>query len=109
MNADEKAIYSILGTLQESISASEWDKWLALYSDDAVLTSGNKKLNKQQMRTEVKGISYKITNMAVLDKNIEEDQASVSVSMDGNGKKHYETYKLRKMDGEWLIVAETNP
>ncbi len=109
MNADEKAIYEVLGALQNNISTSQWNKWLQLYSEDAVLTSGKKQLNKKEMRSEVEGISYKITNMMVLDTTIEKDHASVSVSMLGNGKKHLETYKLKKVDNHWLIYMETNP
>jgi hypothetical protein len=29
--------------------------------------------------------------------------------MIGNGKNHFETYKLKKFDGKWLITEETNP
>ena len=112
-NADETEIYEIVGKLQDRISASEWDKWLELYADDAVLTSGsgtgNKEISKQQMREMVEGVSYKITYMVVLDKNISGDQASISVSFNGNGKKQYETYLLTKKSGQWLIYQEKNP
>jgi len=108
-NADEAEIYAIVGKLQDRISASEWDKWLELYTDDAVLTSGKKEINKQQMRDLIEGISYKINDMAVLDKNISGEKASVSVSFNGNGKKQYETYLLTKKSGQWLIYQEKNP
>ena len=112
-NDDEAAIYAIVGKLQDSISAGEWDQWLALYTDDAVLTtgsgSGNKEISKQEMREMVEGVSYKITNMVILDKTISGDQASISVSFDGNGKKQNETYLLTKKSDQWLIYKETNP
>lgn len=111
-NADELEIYAIVEKIQDRISASEWDQWLDLYTDDAVLTSGgsnNKEINKRQMKDLVEGISYKITNMVVLDKSISGDQASISVSFDGNGKKQYETYLLTKKIGKWLIYKEKNP
>jgi ketosteroid isomerase-like protein len=112
-NADEAEIYAIVGKLQDRISAGEWDQWLELYTDDAVLTSGsgsgNKEISKQQMRDMVEGVSFKITNMVVLDKSISGDQASISVSFDGNGKKQYETYLLTKKSGQWLIYREKNP
>ena len=112
-NADEAEIYAIVGEIQDRISAGKWDQWLELYTDDAVLTSGwasgNKEISKQQMRDLVEGISYKITNMVVLDKSISGDQASISVSFVGNGKKQYETYLLTKKSGQWLIYKEKNP
>ena len=61
------------------------------------------------MRSIVDGITYKITEMEILKKNIGNEQAFVSVRMIGNGKKHFETYKLKKFDGKWLITEETNP
>ena len=61
------------------------------------------------MREMVEGVSYKITYMVVLDKNISGDQASISVSFNGNGKKQYETYLLTKKSGQWLIYQEKNP
>ncbi len=112
-NDDEAAIYAIVGELQDSISAGDWDQWLALYTDEAVLTSGsgsgNKEISKQEMREMVEGVSYKITNMMIIDKTISGDQASISVSFDGNGKKQNETYLLTKKSGQWLIYKETNP
>jgi len=111
-NPDEAEIYAMITKLQDSITASEWDQWLDLYTDDAVLTSGgssNEEISKQQMRDLTEGISYKITNMVVLDKRISGDQASISVSFDGNGKKQYETYLLTKKSGQWLIYKEKNP
>ncbi len=108
-NDDEAEIYAVLSTLQSTISASQWDKWLKLYTEDAVLTAGKKQLNKQQMRAEVEGISYKITDMVVLNKDISGNQASISVNFSGNGKKQYETYILTKKSGEWLIYKEKNP
>lgn len=109
MNADEAAIYTSLEGVKNHISASQWDDWLALYSDDAVLTNGKDQVNKKEMRKAVDGINYKISEMEILDQTIEADSASVSVRMIGNGKKHLETYKFKKMDGKWLIVEETNP
>jgi len=100
-------------TLQESISASDWDQCLDLYTDDAVLTtgsgSGNKEARKQQMRGMVEGIFYKITNMVVLDKSISGDQKSISVSFDGNNKKQYETSLLTKKNRQWSIYRGKNP
>lgn len=106
---DEAEIYAIVAALQDSISASQWDKWLALYTDDAVLTSGKKEISKQQMRDIVEGISYKITNLVVLNKDISGNQASISVRFDGNGKEQYETYLLTKKNNKWLIYREKNP
>lgn len=58
-NADEAEIYAIVGKIQDRISAGEWDQWLDLYADDAVLTSGsgNKEVSKQQMRDMTEGVS----------------------------------------------------
>lgn len=112
-NDDEAAIYVIVGKLKDSISGGEWDQWLALYTDNAILTtgsgSGNKEISKQEMREMVEGVSYKITNMVVLDKTISGDKASISVSFDGNGEKQSETYLLTKKSGQWLIYKEKNP
>ena len=108
-NPDEEAIYGVLVNLKDYISASQWDKWLSLYSDDAILTTSNDKLSKTEMRSFIEGQTYRISKMEILKKSIAENQASVSVRMIGNGKKHYETYKLRKFDDKWLIVEETNP
>lgn len=108
-NADEAEIYAIVGKLQDRISASEWDLWLELYTDDAVLSFGKEDVTKQQMRDNVQGITYKIKDMVVLNTDISGGQASVSVSFDGNGKKQYETYQLTKKSGQWLIYKETNP
>lgn len=112
-NDDEAAIYAIVEKLQESISAGEWDQWLALYTDNAILTtgsgSGNKEVSKQEMREKVEGVSYEITNLVVLDKTISGNKASISVNFDGNGKKQNETYLLTKKSGQWLIYKEKNP
>lgn len=109
MNSDEAAIYATLEGVKNHISAGQWDEWLALYSDDAVLTNGKSNVTKAEMRDAVQGINYQITEMEILDQTINTDDASVSVAMIGNGKKHKETYKFKKMDGKWLIVEETNP
>ena len=108
-NPDEEAIYGILVNLKDYISASQWDKWLSLYSDDAILTTGSNKVSKIEMRNFIEGKTYKISKMEILEKNIAEGQASVSVRMIGNGKRHYETYKFKKFDAKWLITEETNP
>jgi hypothetical protein len=108
-NPDEETIYGILANLKDYISSSQWDKWLSLYADDAILTTGQKQVNKMEMRSIVDGITYKITEMEILKKNIGQEQAFVSVRMIGNGKKHFETYKFKKFDGKWLITEETNP
>ena len=108
-SSDEEAIYGILVNLIDYINSSQWEKWLSLYSADAVLTTGQKQVDKVEMRRIVDGISYKITEMEILKKNIGAKQASVSVRMVGNGKKHLETYKFKKFSGKWLIVEETNP
>lgn len=104
-NADEAEIYAIVGKIQDRITVKEWDQWLDLYADDAVFTSGsgNKEVSKQQIRDMTEGVSYKITNMVVFDKNISGDQASISVSFNGNGKKQNEIYLLTKKSGQWLI------
>ena len=106
---DETAIYTTLGQVQQYISAGAWDKWLALYSDDAVLTLGDKKVSKEEMRKAVDGLKYTITDMEVLQKVIGKDDAFVSTKMLGNGKEHLESYKFKKIDGTWLIVEEMNP
>jgi ketosteroid isomerase-like protein len=108
-NPDEEAIFAILEDLKNYITTKQWDKWLSLYSDDAILTTSYDKLSKTEMRSFIEGKTYRITEMEILKKDIAENQASVSVRMIGNGKKHYETYKLRKFDDKWLIVEETNP
>ena len=108
-NPDEKAIYGILENLKDYISSSQWEKWLSLYSADAILTVDQKQVDKVEMRSIVNGITYKITEMEILKKKIGVEKASVSVRMIGNGKKHLETYKLKKFDGKWLIIEETNP
>ncbi|SHO49045.1 nuclear transport factor 2 family protein [Desulfopila aestuarii] len=107
--SDETEVYAIVAKVQEYISASEWDKWLALYSDDAILTKGDEKVSKSEMRKSVEGIKYKITDMEVLQKTIGVDEAVVSTRFLGNGKEQLESYKLKKIDGIWLIVEETNP
>ena len=106
---DEEAIYSILENIKDYISSSQWEKWLSLYSADAILTSGHKQADKVEMRSIVDGLTYKITEMEILKKNIGREQAFVSVRMIGNGKKHFETYTFKKFNGKWLIVEETNP
>ncbi len=108
-NPDEEAIYGILANLKDYISSSQWDKWLSLYADDAILTVDQKQVNKMEMRSIVEGVTYKITEMEILKKNIGDEQAFVSVRMIGNRKKQFETYKLKKFDGKWLITEETNP
>lgn len=109
-NDNETAVFSVLSQLQEYVSASEWDKWLALYSDDAILTLGEKKVSKEEMREAAQGIKkYTITNMAVLQKVVGSDDAFVSTRFLGNGKETQESYKLKKIDGNWLIVEEMNP
>ena len=106
---DEEAIYGILENLIDYISSSQWEKWLSLYSADAILTAGQKQVDKVEMRGIVDGLTYKITEMEILKKNIGKEQAFVSVRMIGNGKKHLETYNFKKFNGKWLIVKETNP
>ena len=106
---DEEAIYGILVNIKDYISSGHWEKWLSLYSADAILTADNKQVDKVEMRSIVDGITYKITEMEILKQNISGEQASVSVRMIGNGKKHFETYRFKKFDGKWLIVEETNP
>ena len=106
---DETAIYNSLAQLQQYISASEWEKWLALYSDDAVFTLGDKKVSKEDMRKATEGIKYTITDMEVLQKVIGKDDAFVSTKWLGNGKEEFESYKFKKIDGTWLIVEEMNP
>ena len=108
-NPDEEAIYSILENIKDYISSSQWEKWLSLYSADAILTSGQKQVDKVEMRSIVDGLTYKITEMEILKKNIGREQAFVSVRMIGNGKEHFETYTFKKFNGKWLIVEETNP
>lgn len=108
-NPDEEAIYGILANLKDYISSSQWDDWLSLYADDAILTTGQRQVNKKEMRSMVNGVTYKITEMEILKKNIGDEQAFVSVRMIGNRKKQFETYKLKKFDGKWLITEETNP
>jgi len=108
-NPDEEAIFGILANLKDYISSSQWDNWLSLYTDDAILTRGDKQVNKTEMRSFIEGKTYKITEMEILKKNIDNNQASVSVRMIGNGKKHFETYKFKKSEGKWLITEEINP
>ena len=106
---DEKAIYRILENLKDYLSSSQWEKWLSLYSADAILTVDQKQVDKVEMRSIVNGTTYKITEIEILKKKIGVEKASVSVRMISNGKKHFETYKLKKFDGKWLIIEETNP
>ena len=108
-NPDEASIYQILDNIKSYISSSQWDKWLAMYSDDAVLTAGDKNVSKSEMREMVEGITYVISSMEIVRKDIGESSASVSVQMKANDKMQKETYTFEKRDGQWLIVAETNP
>lgn len=108
-SSDEQAIYKSLSDLKDNISNSKWDQWLALYTDDAVLTKGGSKVSKEEMRKAVEGISYEITSMKVLSKEIGVDQAKISVQFLGNGKKQFETYHFKKINNRWLIIMETNP
>lgn len=108
-NSDEAEVYATISKVQEYISSSQWDKWLALYSDDAVLTERDRKVSKEEMRDVVDGISYKITEMEILQNVVGKDAAFVSVRMVGNGKEQLESYKLAKFDGQWLITEEMNP
>jgi hypothetical protein len=108
-NPEEAAIYGILNQLKTTISQGQWEDWLALYSDDAVLTLGDKKVDKAEMLAAVQGVTYKITEMEVLDKEVGEKDASVSVRFVGNDKKNLETYKFKKQSGVWKIVEERNP
>ena len=57
-NPDEEAIYSILENIKDYISSSQWEKWLSLYSADAILTSGQEQVDKVEMRSIVDGITY---------------------------------------------------
>ena len=107
-NPDKEAIYGILANLKDYINSSQWDKWLSLYTDDAILTVGQKQFNKMEMRRIVDGKTYKITEMEILKKNIGKEQAFVSVRVIGNGKKRFGTYEFKKFDGKWLITEETN-
>ena len=109
VDSDEAQIYAALQNIQNYISAGEWDKWLALYSDDAILTKGSAQVSKEEMRAAVDGITYVITSMTVLEKNIGASEAIVRTSMVGNGKKQLESYRFNKIDGKWLIMEETNP
>jgi ketosteroid isomerase-like protein len=108
-NNDEAEIFLIVQNLQQYISTSQWDKWLAMYSDDAILTSGKKNVTKEEMRKMIDGFSYKITKMEVTKKQINAEDAFVSVSMIGNGKHQLETYHFKKINNSWRIVKETNP
>lgn len=108
-NSDEIEIFQIIDNIKTFISSSEWDKWLEMYSDDAVLTAGNKNVSKSEMRSIVEGISYKITSMEIINKDIGPNSASVSVKMTANDKFEFETYKFEKRSGRWLIIAENNP
>ena len=40
MFADEAAIYASLVGIKNYISAGQWDEWLALYADNAILANG---------------------------------------------------------------------
>jgi hypothetical protein len=109
---DEAAIYRILDDLKNHISNGEWDEWLALYSDDAILTDGlkhTKQVSKEEMRILIEPITFVIDEMEVLDQTIGPKEASVSVRMTAHGIEHFETYKLKKFNGKWLIVEEINP
>jgi hypothetical protein len=106
---DEEAIYRILENIKKYISNGEWDNWLALYSENAVLTDriGYLKVNKMEMRMLVTPLTIVIDDMEILDKSIGPAEASVSVRMIAHGREHFETYKLKKLNGKWLIVEET--
>ena len=108
-NNDESQIYQMVQNIQKYISTSQWDEWLAMYSDDAILTSGKTNVTKEEMRKSAEGISYKITQMEVIKKEINAENAFVSVSMIGNGKPQLETYYFKKINNSWFIVKETNP
>lgn len=108
-SAGEKEIYAMLNNIKFYISAGMWDKWLAMYSDDAVLTYAGENINKDEMRKRVEGLVYFISKIEVLKQNVGEENAEVSVKMTGNGKPHLETYHFQKLDGRWLIVREANP
>lgn len=108
-NSDEAEVYKIVQNIQTYISTSQWDEWLAMYSDDAILTSGKNNVTKEEMRKLIDGVSYKITKMEVTKKQINTEDAFVSVSMIGNDKPQLETYHFKKINNSWLIVKETNP
>ena len=109
MNPDEAAITEIVGKIQSTISSSDWDAWVALYTDDAVFTAGKNEVTKAEIRKMIDGADYKITKQKILKMKIDGDKASVSTSFLGNGKENKETYLLRKEDGKWLIYKEQNP
>lgn len=106
---DEYEIIQMVENIKVYISSSQWDKWLDMYTDDAVLTTREGNVTKEEMRRSVEGISYKITDMHILKKEINSEDASVSVQFKGNGKAQKETYYFKKIDGAWFIVAESNP
>ncbi len=107
---DEAAVLEVISNLQKYISAGEWGKWLDLCSDDVVLTAGTENVSKETMRKYVKKAGpWPITDLTILKQEISSDTAVVSTSAFGNGEKYFETYTLKKTNGKWLIVKETNP
>lgn len=118
-SGDQKTLYGILATLQRTLNERDVDGWLALYTDDAIITyTQNRPTPKQAVMDDVRSQDlstwdFYITDVKVVSSDIQVDTAMVkAILMMKTGSRtrsHPETYYFEKADGKWLINRETNP
>lgn len=118
-SADQKTLYGLLATLQQTLNDRDVDGWLALYSEDAIITyTKNRPTPKQAVMEDVHAQdlstwNFRITDIKVVSSEIQADTATVkAILMMKTGsrtRRHPETYYFAKVDGTWLIKRETNP
>lgn len=116
---DQKTLYGMLATLQQTLNERDVEGWFALYTDDAIITyTKNRPTPKQEVMDDVRSQdlstwNFKIADIKIVTSEIEADTAIVKAILmmkTGNrSRRHPETYFFEKVDGQWLIVKETNP
>jgi hypothetical protein len=116
---DQKTLDTLLATLQQTLNDRDVDGWLALYSEDAIITyTKNRPTPKQAVMEDVHAQdlstwNFQITDIRVVSSEIQADTATVqAILMMKTGSRtrpHPETHYFDKRDGTWLITKETNP
>lgn len=116
---DQKILYVMLETLQQTLNARDVESWLALYTDDATITyTKNRPTPKQVVMDDVraKDLStwdFEITDVKIVSTAIQEDTAIIKsvlrMKTGARSRNHPETYYFVKQNGKWLITKETNP
>lgn len=116
---DQKILYGILETLQQTLNARDIESWLALYTDDATITyTKNRPTPKQVVMDDVRAKdlstwNFEITDIKIVSTAIQEDMAVIKsvlrMKTEARTRNHPETYYFVKQNGTWLITKETNP